>query len=72
MSLEQQYTPGDRISPYSASLSSSFTEPRSATAGPVDRGTWTPVGRDEATEQHILGLIERALGGAVGSDDKKG
>ncbi|MBM4052860.1 MAG: hypothetical protein FJ270_09000 [Planctomycetes bacterium] len=62
VSLEQQYTPGDRISPYSASLSSTFKEPRSATEGPVDRGTWTPVGRDEATEQRILGLIERALG----------
>lgn len=71
VSLEQQYTPGDRISPYSASLSSNFTEPRSATDGPVDRGTWTPVGRDEATEQRILGLIERALGGAGDPVDKK-
>lgn len=71
VSLEQQYTPGDRISPYSASLSSSFSEPRSATSGPVDRGTWTPVGRDEATEQRILGLIERALTLPSSPGDKK-
>jgi hypothetical protein len=71
VSLEQQYTPGDRISTYSASLSSGYSEPRSATEGPVDRATWTPVGRDEATEQRILGLIERSLGAAGGPGDKK-
>jgi hypothetical protein len=71
VSLEQQYTPGDRISPYSASLSSGFTEPRAATDGPADRGTWTPVGRDEATEQRILGLIGRALDPSGDPGDKK-
>jgi len=71
VSLEQQYTPGDRISPYSASLSSRYTEPRSGTEGPVDRGTWTPVGRDEATEQRILGLIQQALGASGDPGDKK-
>ncbi|MBM4111546.1 MAG: hypothetical protein FJ254_09370 [Phycisphaerae bacterium] len=71
VSLEQQYTPGDRMSSYSANLSSQFTEPRSATVGPVDRGTWTPVGRDEATEQRILGLIERAIGPTGARVDKK-
>jgi hypothetical protein len=70
VSLEQQYTPGDRISTYSASLSSGFSEPRAATEGPVDRGTWTPVGRDEATEQRILGLIERALTPEAAASDK--
>lgn len=71
VSLDQQYTPGDRISPYSASLSSSYSEVRSGTEGPVDRGSWTPVGRDEATEQRILGLIERALGASGDPDGKK-
>ncbi len=71
VSLEQQYTPGDRMSSYSASLSSSFSEPRTATTGPVDRGTWTPVGRDEATEQRILGLIERALTPPADPGNKK-
>ena len=71
VSLEQQYTPGDRISPYSASLSSGYSEPREATEGPVDRSPWTPVGRDEATEQRILGLIERALAPAGSTSGDK-
>lgn len=61
VSLEQQYTPGDNISTYSASLSSQYTEPKSATSGPVDRGPWTAIGRDEATEERILGLIAKAM-----------
>ncbi len=57
VAVEQQYTPGDRLNTYSSSLSSTYQEPRPAREGTVDRGTWTPVGRDEAYEQRVLAKI---------------